>query len=145
MQTFKNAVVKKLGLPMDIVKPYRQWLIEVHGFKTDEIPIEGKAYAKPGLKCVYPTGLRWRELINEKYDMKVKHARIRAEQALVEMCMYDTVDIVRAFTSEVRAVRDIIKAGARKQQRRDKAVGMGQESPPKSLTDALNLIILLEH
>ena len=138
MQTFKNAVVKKLGLPMDLVKPYRQWLIEVHGFKTDEIPIEGKAYAKPGLKCVYPTGLRWRELINDKYDMKVKHARIRAEQALVEMCMYDTVDIVRAFTSEVRAVRDIIKAGARKQQRRDKAVGMGQEAPPKSLTDAFN-------
>ena len=69
--------------------------------------------------------------------MKVKHARIRAEQVLLEMGMYDTVDIVRAFTSEVRAVWDIIKAGNRKQQRRDKA-GMGQEAPPKSLTDAFN-------
>ena len=138
MQTLKNVAIKKLGLTNDLVKPYQQWLIEVHGFRPDEIPVEGKDYAKPGLKCVYPTGLRWREMINEKYDRKLKHARMRAEQALIEMCMYDTVDLVRAFTSEVRAVKDIIRANNRKQQRRDKAVGMGQEAPPKSLTDAFN-------
>ena len=57
-------------------------------------------------------------MINAKHDAKIKHAKIRADHALVQMMMYDTMDVIRAFQTEIRTVKDIIKANNRKKQRR---------------------------
>jgi len=113
-------------------------IVEVHGYSVEDMPLEGKEYARVGLKCVYPTGVRWREIISEQFDQHVKHAKLRCDRALMEMVMYDTMDVVRSFQTEVRNVRAIISAVKKKKSRRDKAVGVGQEAPPKSLLEAFN-------
>ena len=48
MQTLKNAVVKGMKMPVELVKTYREWLIHEHGYNPEDIPDEGKEYSKPG-------------------------------------------------------------------------------------------------
>ena len=80
---------------MDLVKPYRQWLIEVHGFKTDEIPVEGKAYAKPahGIPLTWPTRCCSSPTAVELGSLKLNSCWVRAQQ-LLSLCS-TTVELVQ--------------------------------------------------
>ena len=82
MQTFKNVACKKLKLPIELVSKYRQWLVEVHGYSQEDMPLEGKEYAKAGLVCICSTGVRWREIVSDEFDQKIRHAKLRCDPCI---------------------------------------------------------------
>ena len=99
MQTLKNAVVKGMKIPVELVKTYREWLIHEHGYNPEDIPDEGKEYSKPGTVLIYPSGKAWHARVSKKYNKYVEQAAVIAEGAMMSMLMYGTVDIVRTFST----------------------------------------------
>ena len=121
------------------------------------IPLEPKiSKVKPGLKLPYPSGRRWKEL-----NYKASYAKLSDvewyEDRLVDSFVNDAREIARAFSAitvhdddmmnfyacsaeslTYKDLKGIMRARKRKESRLSKAVGSGEELPPKDFAEAFS-------
>jgi hypothetical protein len=81
----KFVVYKKHKLPFGSLEIYRQWLIEEQKVHPDHIPI-APVYSKikPGIKLLYPSGQRWRDLVRGIKSQKVGCSASIEEQDFID-------------------------------------------------------------
>ena len=120
---------------------------------------------KPGLKLPYPSGSKWRVLNGEVEANESRVIRL-GEERLTEALVDDGREFAKAFSALIinddeealmnegdgnsnelhanastltyKDLKGIMRARKKKEARLGKAVGSGEEPPPKDLKEALN-------
>ena len=159
-QSLKHVVQKVHKLGPGKVIPYQKWLQEEHGMDIESIPFKDTGHQLPlklGINLPFPSGRRWRELVDESshhlhalmaykteqapqvhedacrryIDTLVNDARVGAKAC------EDSLHL-QALSSNLSArdLKALQRARRRKMATAGKAVGAGEEPPPRNLKDA---------
>ena len=160
--SFKAITQSRHKLPRGSEEHYHKWLIEVHQIDPKLIPREPThTKVKPGILLPYPSGSKWRELrgIPEAHMAKVT----LGENRYMDMLANDGIEFAKAISSitpdsdysesdndegeglqahytkmTYKDLKGILRAKKKKDARLSKAVGSGEEQPPKDLKEAFN-------
>jgi site-specific DNA-cytosine methylase len=156
-QTFVR-VCKSLQLPFEQHELYRRWLID-GGMDPDTIPVEGHAKVQPGLNLTYPSGDRWRSLVEEgsRKSRRANHVDIDWNQVAMEEAEAWVDGEVKAQQNSVErggqycfnvqqgqrallATKDLRKMQSKKaskKAKRTKAVAAGRKPDPANTREAV--------
>ena len=161
-QTLKHIVNKIHKLGPGKLAIYHVWLIQEHGMNPEFIPLPAPGTTntpvKLGLSLPFPSGQRWRTLVEKSSTHKHALMAFKANtphqvqgdacKRFVDALVNDAREGAKAcedqlhlralFTSKLSSkdLRAIQRARKRKLSSRGKAVGAGEEPPPKDLKDA---------
>lgn len=157
--TFVRAC-KSMKLPFEQHGLYRDWLMQTLGYEAGALPLDSYSKLKPGLKLPYPSGLKWRELVEVGSRKKRRanhcdadlHEKQQCEaEKWIESEVHDQQHKVRQggkFCFNVQKESRVMNATAaqynkmnkqkqRGAKKRTKAVATGREPNPPNMRAAL--------
>jgi len=158
-----SRVCKTMGLPFEQHKVFSEWLIETQGISTDVLGMSGSMgrinKLRAGLRLPYPTGLRWKKLVEAGSRKQRRAAHVdfdtgedavsAAEMWISEQLKHQDAEGRKgaryAFNAQqgredirirIEEMRPEVSIQAIK-KRRTKAVATGHEPAPKNVKEAL--------
>ena len=141
----KGAPYLSAKVPYEMIPVYREWLIECHQYSPTDIPLrtgKGKPKAeelvKPGTRLPLPGGDRWRTMLGQysnKYSRR--HDIDEITKCIEEQASLCHVEqrLLECFRGDMKKV---IRSAVTKKAKREKAVAVGHDIPPKSFKEAFS-------
>ena len=133
---FVNICKIQHKIPFELIEKYRTWLIEQRGIDEKVLDMDRRVVLPKGIELEYPSGARWRELVQDN-KTKPEARWERLNQGTAAKAFQEVSEEVRmqAHRVDIKEMLEGIKR-ARAKKKRSKAVGAGQEDPPKNFVEA---------
>lgn len=133
---FVSISKNKHRIPFELIGKYREWLIEQRGMEGGILSMDRKVMMPIGVRLEYPTGSKWREKILEnKANPSARWTRLN--KGLEMRALNEVGSEVKLNCFRVKNdFNDMLKGIRKAKRKRSKAVGAGQEEPPKNLREA---------
>ena len=140
----KRKVLRE-AIPYALQETYRQWLIKIYNYKPEDIPWKKKGHSKPkegdfvkiGTRLPVPCGVAWRRMVDQAETTANKRSKTveleQLEKEAASLAYYEQAFLLREFNEEMRMKAKFPRIAKKK---RETAVNVGKEQPPRTLGQA---------